>query len=510
MDCMRFLPDEPGPVASVSAPVIFLKCFEQSNSVTGSIDYKVTIVIKNKVEESERDTCRAPSRERGYVHLPSTEEEEDFCRRHLSALTDLLPQMDASKDSRVVEESSGDARVGIDAVDLSPRSCGERIVEIVHPIFVQFGALNISLKLGLKEFTISRESDASWRVTLTTLQKIATGGYATVYVSTNIMDPKEGIASKILKTPSQADKYNSAICDEFAKLEKFGGHRGIQDKPISVLVADNQMIGFEMVRIACNLNTAVRERESGIWHHRHNPNPLLLQDLFDQLLSGLEFLHDNCLRHGDIKLQNIFLKKNIDNRWDFQISDFGLSRHYHEIFRNEDGTHKEDFANQVYGNFTMYNMNIESMENIREQWKLGVEEEKKLKGSGEEYFRKGFTMMLQEDISNLGRCFYMVVTKDNLSRLHKEKMKPKNIERELLKNNCPKEIAEIIVGMIDTDNTTQLTVKQALSRIKGLTFPTAMREGSDIDVASAAPREAPATDFPAAKKKKKKSKEGVV
>lgn len=51
---------------------------------------------------------------------------------------------------------------------------------------------------------------------------------------------------------------------------------------------------------------------------------LLLQDIMQQLLSGLEFLHTNLVVHRDLKPENIL----VSSRGELKIADFGLARIY--------------------------------------------------------------------------------------------------------------------------------------------------------------------------------------
>lgn len=55
--------------------------------------------------------------------------------------------------------------------------------------------------------------------------------------------------------------------------------------------------------------------------------------IFAQILQGVEFVHANNIIHRDIKLENIFLKKNAKNNdYMCKIGDFGLAR---EILNEE-------------------------------------------------------------------------------------------------------------------------------------------------------------------------------
>lgn len=51
---------------------------------------------------------------------------------------------------------------------------------------------------------------------------------------------------------------------------------------------------------------------------------LLLQDLMQQLLRGLDFLHTNLVVHRDLKPENIL----VSSRGEVKIADFGLARIY--------------------------------------------------------------------------------------------------------------------------------------------------------------------------------------
>lgn len=49
--------------------------------------------------------------------------------------------------------------------------------------------------------------------------------------------------------------------------------------------------------------------------------------IYLQVLQGLEYIHHNNIIHRDIKLENIFIKKNTkNNNYLCKIGDFGLAR----------------------------------------------------------------------------------------------------------------------------------------------------------------------------------------
>lgn len=51
---------------------------------------------------------------------------------------------------------------------------------------------------------------------------------------------------------------------------------------------------------------------------------LLFQDIMQQMLRGLEFLHTNLVVHRDLKPENIL----VSSRGEVKIADFGLARIY--------------------------------------------------------------------------------------------------------------------------------------------------------------------------------------
>lgn len=52
--------------------------------------------------------------------------------------------------------------------------------------------------------------------------------------------------------------------------------------------------------------------------------PLCVQDVMQQLLRGLDFLHTNMVLHRDLKPENIL----VSSRGEVKIADFGLGRIY--------------------------------------------------------------------------------------------------------------------------------------------------------------------------------------
>lgn len=50
-------------------------------------------------------------------------------------------------------------------------------------------------------------------------------------------------------------------------------------------------------------------------------------NIFNQILRGVEFIHKNNIIHRDLKMENIFLKKNQKHgNYVCKIGDFGLAR----------------------------------------------------------------------------------------------------------------------------------------------------------------------------------------
>lgn len=52
-------------------------------------------------------------------------------------------------------------------------------------------------------------------------------------------------------------------------------------------------------------------------------------EMFSQLLSGLQYLHENKIIHRDIKSLNIFITEKQEDKITLKIGDFGVGR---EVF----------------------------------------------------------------------------------------------------------------------------------------------------------------------------------
>ncbi len=61
-----------------------------------------------------------------------------------------------------------------------------------------------------------------------------------------------------------------------------------------------------------------------------------LKSLCQQMLSGLDYLHDHAILHRDMKGSNILLNR----RGELKLADFGLARVYHK-------RRQQDYTNRV-------------------------------------------------------------------------------------------------------------------------------------------------------------------
>jgi len=444
-------------VPSPSMPAIQLKYFRLKDPETEVSIYKVTLILTNQKERSDS----RPLHERGFTVLPSTKSEKKLCAHYLTCLKDVH----ASFTDPVVR--------------------GEVILHVVGPIFKEFHAKSMTLELGKHTYSIFKDCDEALKITQLTKDAIASGGCGAIYLTTNLSNPMEDIVYKVLsKTHTKGSAQNipkiegepiiSDICDEVSKLERFGGHRGIQDKPIFIVAKKDQVTGFAMVKIACNLDEAINSKEKamGFWNRDDNRDPLLLQDLIDQLLTGLEYLQSHSLKHGDIKAENIFLKLDTEGKWALQIGDFGASCYYDELFRNKDGTCKYKSYAEGITTFTMAGLSPGHLEDLKRVWDQAMEKERVLIGSGEEDLRKCFHILQQMDLFNLGRSIFKLITGVEISGLNKESTAPAELRRILREKECPREFEELLLGMmICSDYKKQLTVEQALLQNRSITFP---------------------------------------
>eukprot|EP01098_Paradermamoeba_levis_P003127 TRINITY_DN1455_c0_g1_i1.p1 TRINITY_DN1455_c0_g1~~TRINITY_DN1455_c0_g1_i1.p1 ORF type:complete len:289 (+),score=55.59 TRINITY_DN1455_c0_g1_i1:281-1147(+) len=91
--------------------------------------------------------------------------------------------------------------------------------------------------------------------------------------------------------------------------------------------------------------------------------------IFNQIVLGLEYLHQNHIIHKDIKLENIFLKE--DNS--IVIGDFGIAVHKHENFTlNSNSNQKRLFGSIHYvAPEVLQKKNHQQLEK-QDVWSLGV------------------------------------------------------------------------------------------------------------------------------------------
>ena len=129
------------------------------------------------------------------------------------------------------------------------------------------------------------------------------------------------------------------MCNAYKKLQEIHREyrvRGIQDKPKLFVEISNstggELYGFLGSKYDGNLLQSVKGGDL-------SREPLeVIMDCCDQLFSAVNHLSTIGLRHGDIKPENIFVRKRKDEGYDVHLADFGGARFFHEIDVKEEKT----------------------------------------------------------------------------------------------------------------------------------------------------------------------------
>ena len=140
------------------------------------------------------------------------------------------------------------------------------------------------------------------------LKEIGKGAFGTVYIGRNTKTG-ELIAIKEMAVEDCAE-----LEIEYRLLEGVGGHPNVVE-----------VIGYEVGKRHARLflEWVAGGSLADVLKMRRISEEGLLANYMRQLLSGLQFLHENNLLHRDIKPRNIL----VTHKGDLKLTDFGLSRH---------------------------------------------------------------------------------------------------------------------------------------------------------------------------------------
>jgi len=156
------------------------------------------------------------------------------------------------------------------------------------------------------------------------------GGFARVYKATDTLLDRE-VAIKVFNS---TDGGQYTVIEEIKKAIRLQHPNLLRYYDVAVVEntnalgeADTLQIGVMELANAGDLKQFARK----------NPNSPLLFSLLQQVLSGLEYLHQKGIIHRDLKPQNILLIEE-DGEYTAKISDFGISK------RMDSGTNSASMA----------------------------------------------------------------------------------------------------------------------------------------------------------------------
>lgn len=144
------------------------------------------------------------------------------------------------------------------------------------------------------------------------------GGFARVYRATDTLLERV-VAVKVFNT---TDSGHYTVLEEIKKVIKFEHPNLLRYYDVAILENTNAFGESEVLQVG------IMEYANGgdlKTFAQKNPNSPLLYKLLQQVLNGLEFLHNKGIIHRDLKPQNILLVEE-NGAFTAKISDFGISR----------------------------------------------------------------------------------------------------------------------------------------------------------------------------------------
>jgi serine/threonine protein kinase len=147
---------------------------------------------------------------------------------------------------------------------------------------------------------------------------IGKGGFARVYKATDTLLDRE-VAIKVFNA---TDKGQYTVLEEIKKAIKLQHPNLLRYYDVAVVENTNALGETETLQIGVmELANAGDLKQFA----KNNPNSPKLFALLQQVLSGLEYLHQKGIIHRDLKPQNILLVEE-DGELTAKISDFGISK----------------------------------------------------------------------------------------------------------------------------------------------------------------------------------------
>ena len=144
------------------------------------------------------------------------------------------------------------------------------------------------------------------------------GGFASVYKAKDILLDRE-VAIKIFSQQS-GNKYS--VVEEIKKVIKFEHPSLLRYYDVVLLDQENVLGQKEQLQIGVMEYANAGDLKD---FAKANPNSPLLFKLLQQVLKGLEFLHQKNIIHRDLKPQNILLVEE-NGEINAKLSDFGISK----------------------------------------------------------------------------------------------------------------------------------------------------------------------------------------
>src|SRR5690606_5849771 len=143
------------------------------------------------------------------------------------------------------------------------------------------------------------------------IKKLGDGGFGTVYQAYNILD-KNTYAIKIIDLEKTLEFHTSEAIT-FSKLNHPNIVRYFStwtDIPSNKLFIQMELCNKTLAQYLADRN-----------YEGNNTNFENEQNMFEQLKSALQYIHDHNIVHNDLNPNNIFL----DSELNIKIGDFGLS-----------------------------------------------------------------------------------------------------------------------------------------------------------------------------------------
>ena len=147
---------------------------------------------------------------------------------------------------------------------------------------------------------------------------LGTGGFASVYKAKDVLLDRD-VAIKIFNQQS-GNKYS--VVDEIKKVIKFDHPSLLRYYDVVLLDQQNILGQKEQLQIGVMEYANAGDLKDFVKDH---PNSPLLFKFLQQILKGLEYLHQKNIIHRDLKPQNILLVEE-NGQINAKLSDFGISK----------------------------------------------------------------------------------------------------------------------------------------------------------------------------------------